>query len=127
MYWLSAERIICASHVLPGSSEDGHSLHGHNWRVTAHVCAERLDDVGRVLPVGLLEERLWAVLDPLDHRHLNDLDTFSENGASVPPTAAGLARFVAEQLAEQLDDDRIRVRRVEVAPRAGVVASWEQR
>jgi len=127
LYWLSAERVICASHVVPGTPAERRGLHGHNWRITVHVCAERLDASGRVLPVDVLEERLWGVLDPLDHRHLNDLQVFSGEVPSVQPTAAGLARFVAEQLAAQLDDDRIRVRRVEVAPRDGVVASWEPR
>jgi len=124
MYWLSAECVICASHVLPGSGDAAPGLHGHNWRITAHVVADRLDPAGQVLSAGLLEAELWEVLGPIDHRHLNDLPPF-QGDAGAPPTAAGLARLVAEQLAGKLDDGRVRVRRVQVTPRAGVVASWE--
>ena len=124
MYWLSAECVICASHVLPATGNAEPGLHGHNWRIAAHVSTDRLDAAGQVLPAGLLEAELWKVLAPLDHRHLNDLSTFRGAGGA-PPTAAGLARLVAEQLADKLDDDRVRVRRVQVEPRAGVLASWE--
>ena len=126
MYWLSAERVICASHRLPGHGEDSRGLHGHNWRITAHVSSDRLDASGQVLPAGLLEDELWAVLAPLDHRHLNDLAPFQRDGDAVPPSAAGLARFVAEALAARLDDGPLRVRRVEVSPRAGHTATWER-
>lgn len=125
MYWLSAERVICASHRLPGDGDDPGGLHGHNWRITAHVSTDRLDAAGQVLPGGVLEDELWAVLDPLDHRHLNDLAPFQRDGDAVPPSAAGLARFVAEALAARLDDGPLRVRRVEVSPRAGQTAAWE--
>ncbi len=124
---MSAEQVICASHeyvVDSASDEVQRSLHGHNWRVTAHVSAEELDASGRILPASLLEAELWTILAPLDHRHLNDLKSFSER-SPIPPTAAGLARLVAEQLAVRLDDGRVRVRRVEVEPRNGLQIAWE--
>ncbi len=125
---MSAERVICASHEYFADlhpAEPVRPLHGHNWRITAHICAEHLDAAGRVLPAELFEDELWKVLSPLDHRHLNDLREFSETGVT-PPTAAGLACLVGEQLAARLDDGRVRVQRVEVSPRAGVKVSWEQ-
>ncbi len=125
MYWLSADCILCASHVVPRLRDATRGLHGHNWRVTAHVSTDRLDPAGQVLPAGRLEAELWKVLEPFDHRHLNDLDSFRGDAGAAPPTAAGLARLVAERLAAELDDERVRVRRVQVAPRAGVRASWE--
>ena len=123
MYWMSVEHVICASHELAGQGSS-RSLHGHNWRVTAHVCAGQLDSAGQVLSADSLESELWTVLDPLDHRHLNDLEAFS-SGHGVPPSAAGLARFIAEQLALRVDDGRVRVRRVDVEPRSGMRASWD--
>ena len=127
MYWMSAERVICASHEYSSGlqpSQPARALHGHNWRVIAHICAEQLDAAGRVLPADLLEAELWKVLEPLDHRHLNDLEEFSGTGGT-PPTAAGIARLVGEQLALQLNDGRVRVRRVEVEARSGLNISWE--
>ncbi len=123
MYWMSVERVICASHELAGAGFE-RPLHGHNWRVAVHVCAGQLDSAGQVLSVDSLEREFWAVLDPLDHRHLNDLAAFS-SGDGVPPSAAGLARLIGEQLALRVDDGRVRVQRVDVEPRAGLRATWE--
>lgn len=120
---MSVERVICASHELTG---DGFArpLHGHNWRVRAHVCAGQLNSAGQVMSADSLESELWAVLDPLDHRHLNDLAAFSSvDGA--PPSAAGLARLIGEQLALRVDDERVRVQRVDVEPRAGLRVTWD--
>ena len=128
MYWMSVERVICASHQYFSAvnpAEPVRSLHGHNWRIIAHICAEHLDAAGLVLPAERLEDELWEVLEPLDHRHLNDLAEFAKP-QETPPTAAGLARLVGEQLAERIDDGRVRVQRVDVSPRAGVTISWEQ-
>ena len=127
MYWMSAERVICASHEYPvraPAEGPARPLHGHNWRIIAHICAEQLDASGRVLAPELLEAELWRVVEPLDHRHLNDLGEFSEAGGS-PPTAAGIARLVGERLATRLNDDRVRVRRIEVEPRVGLRTAWE--
>jgi 6-pyruvoyl-tetrahydropterin synthase len=125
---MSAERVICASHeYFTGLKPDEpvRPLHGHNWRIIAHIRAEHLDGAGRVLPVEVFEDEFWNVLAPFDHRHLNDLGDF-DKPTKTPPTAAGLARLVGEQLAARLDDGRVRVQRIEVSPRAGVTISWEQ-
>tara|TARA_Y100001968_G_C19450710_1_gene768365 strand:- start:43 stop:426 length:384 start_codon:yes stop_codon:yes gene_type:complete len=126
MYWMSAERMICASHVVSDAAESRQGLHGHNWKVSAHVRAERLDRSGQVLSPTVLEAELWAILDPIDHRHLNDLASFHSGKGPFPTTAAGLARLVGEQLAARINDDRVQLRRVDVRPRAGLLISWEQ-
>ena len=123
MYWMSVEHVICASHELTGEGAV-RPLHGHNWRITAHVCAAHLDSAGQVLAPDSLESELWTVIDPFDHRHLNDLAAFSSS-SGVPPSAAGLARLIAERLALRVDDERVRVRRVDVEPRDGMRASWD--
>ena len=120
---MSVERVICASHEL-ASSTSSRPLHGHNWRIRAHVCTEQLDELGRVLAAEFFEAELWTVLEPLDHRHLNDLSVFSTSD-EPRPMAAGIARLVAETLADRLDDGRVRLRRVEVIARQGISASWE--
>jgi 6-pyruvoyltetrahydropterin/6-carboxytetrahydropterin synthase len=105
--------VICSSH-LGGSGV----LHGHNFRVVAVVEAEALDARGSVLSVAELRAALHAVLDPLDHRHLDDLEPFAGRGAM----SAVLARYAADALQARIGAARIA--RVEVWPTATLCASW---
>lgn len=46
-------------------------LHGHNYRVTFHVEARALDEIGRVLDFAVIKDRLCRWLeDRWDHRFL---------------------------------------------------------
>jgi len=44
MYELMVESKFSAAHQLRGYQGQCEKLHGHNWRVTAAVTAERLDE-----------------------------------------------------------------------------------
>ena len=123
VYILSDNQVICSSHCEVGPDGSAGALHGHNWKIVAHVEASELDGFGRVLGRGTLSEVLWDVVEPLDHRHLNDLPLFS---GELKPSPPAIARWVGEQLAARLDDGRVRVRSVDVWVSADRRASWEQ-
>lgn len=62
---------ICAGHRVHGQGGKCENLHGHNYRITFTVQADRLDEVGRVLDFSVIKERLCMWLEEQwDHKFL---------------------------------------------------------
>jgi len=114
VYVFRAEQEICSSHQEPSGP-----LHGHNFRIVALVEADDLGDGGRALGRGVLARTLRSVVEPIDHRHLNDLAPFADR----PPTPGVVAEWVGLQLADQLAG--VRIRRIEVWTSPTSFAGWE--
>ena len=110
MYEVSQETMVAAAHQLRISPGEGERLHGHNWRIRAILRAEHLDSRGMVVDFNDLGRELRAFVEPWEHVFLNELSPWND----VNPTAENIARVVAEGLAQKLDDDRVKVVRVEV-------------
>jgi 6-pyruvoyltetrahydropterin/6-carboxytetrahydropterin synthase len=110
MYEISQETVIAAAHQLRLSPGEGERLHGHNWRIKVVMRCEQLDSRGMVLDFNDLGRVLRNLVEPWEHVFLNELPPWND----VNPTAENIARVVAEELAAKLDDDRVRVNRVEV-------------
>ena len=102
--------MICSSR-LRSDRQGKPQFSGHNWRVVVHVQTEELDAAGQVLAPGKLGDELWAVLQPLDHRHLDDLAAFAEPPG---PTVPRVARHIVESLQQRLDDGRVRLVELEL-------------
>lgn len=63
-----------AAHFLP-SAEKGTAnsrIHGHSFRVRVTLKGAPADDTGLIQHLGVVEEKLKAVHDKLDHRFLNE-------------------------------------------------------
>ena len=73
-------------------------LHGHNWKIEAHVTSRHLGKDGIALDFGLLKEKLGAILNDLDHTYLNDLSYFK----SHEPSSENIARYVFDRLRAML-------------------------
>ena len=114
MFHVTVERMICTAH------RGDRALHGHNWLVRATFSAESLSTTGHVLEPRAAEALLWGLIEPVDHRSLEDLSAFQ----SQPATAPALARWVADQLQEPRDGGRVRLTRVDVADGTAVISSW---
>jgi 6-pyruvoyltetrahydropterin/6-carboxytetrahydropterin synthase len=110
MFQIARERVFSASHQLRGYKGRCERLHGHNWRVRVHVEAEVLDELGMVVDFHELDRIMETVLEPFDHRHLNELSPFNE----VNPSSENLARFIGEGVKKLLTDPRVRVQCCEV-------------
>ncbi len=115
MFHVTVERTICTAH----GGDRG--LHGHNWAVRATLSATTLDEHGHVVAPRALEALLWEVVEPLDHRRLEDLSEFTVAG---PCTATALAAWVGRALQSRYVDGRVRVTRVAVADGTSVTSSW---
>ncbi|HZX66028.1 MAG TPA: 6-carboxytetrahydropterin synthase, partial [Myxococcales bacterium] len=84
----------------------------HNYRLVVHAETTRLDRTSYVLDFARLKKTAVAAAARFDHGNINEIEPFQEGGRN--PTAEELARFFCEELARELDDDRVRICRVEV-------------
>ena len=91
MFEVMASEEFEAAHSLPGYPGKCSRLHGHSWKVEAVVRGEKLDGLGMLVDFKSVQAALKAVLDRLDHRHLNELPPFS---GGMAPTAENLAAYV---------------------------------
>jgi 6-pyruvoyltetrahydropterin/6-carboxytetrahydropterin synthase len=109
-YEITVEASFSASHQLRDYKGETEPLHGHNFRVQASVAAHELDELGLVVDFLELEAWLKEVLEPYDHRHMNDLPPFDK----VNPSTEHMARLFYDRLQEKLSSRGLRVRRVRV-------------
>ncbi len=120
MYTIFKDFTFAAAHFIRGHTGGCENLHGHNYRVRVHVAATRLDELGMVVDFADLKAVLGEVLDPFDHRVINEVPPFTERNTTAElfsehvyqQVAAGLDRRLVEELGD--DPGRVRVTRVEV-------------
>jgi len=67
--------------------------------------AETLDKVGMVLDFKLIRRATNDVIEQYDHQYLNEIAPFDK----LNPTAENIAATIHKAVAEQLNDERIRV------------------
>ncbi len=110
MFTVFKDYTFAAAHFIRGHTGGCQNLHGHNYRVRVHASASQLDGLGMVVDFADLKAVLHAVLDRFDHRVINDIPPFTERNT----TAELLAEFVYQEVSRRLDDERVRVSRVEI-------------
>ncbi len=98
MYILSVEREFDAAHYLRGYQGRCERLHGHRYRVMAHITAEKLDKTGMALDFTMLKKTLQEVLEKYDHRCLNEVAPFRK----INPSAENIAATVYKELRRRL-------------------------
>lgn len=99
MYEITVHREFCAAHALTisGTREP---MHGHNFRVTATIAGDQLDSDGLLCDFHTVNAVLKDICRPFVNANLNETEPFDR----VNPTAENIARHIADQLAERLDD-----------------------
>lgn len=89
MYYVTKQIEISAAHRLnldyPSKCT---SMHGHNWIITVHCRADKLNDNGMVTDFTHIKH---TVMDRLDHACLNDV-------LDCNPTAENLARWICDNV-----------------------------
>lgn len=87
MFYISKQIEISGSHALTLPYESKcTSVHGHNWIITIHCRAQRLNPQGMVVDFTEIKRK---ITETLDHRHLNDIFTFN-------PTAENIALWIQQ-------------------------------
>jgi 6-pyruvoyltetrahydropterin/6-carboxytetrahydropterin synthase len=99
------EQDFSAAHFLREYQGQCEQLHGHNYRVQVSVSCDELDAEGLVMDFAELKAVMQAVIGRFDHQLLNEIAPFDQ----LNPTLENLARHITEEVAEQIDDDRVRV------------------
>ncbi|WP_291319569.1 6-carboxytetrahydropterin synthase QueD [Desulfonatronospira sp.] len=98
-YCLRVRSDFSSSHQLRNYGGKCESLHGHNFQVQVQVCGKKIDpDTGMLMDFKELKNSLQAVLEELDHKHLNDLPHFKVSN----PSSENLACFVFQGLKARL-------------------------
>ena len=124
MHELTVEAAFSSAHNIRGYEGACENLHGHNWRVEAAVSSKTLDSLGMVHDFKVLKSTLKDVLDPLDHKYLNEVPPFDKLNA----TAENIARHIFRELKKALKkkDRRLKVSRVRVWESEKASASYSE-
>lgn len=89
MYYVSKRMEVAGSHQLNLNYDSPcQNLHGHNWIITVHCKARKLNENGMVVDFKQIKQ---LVHDRLDHQNLNRVFDFN-------PTAENIAHWIAEQI-----------------------------
>lgn len=120
MYHLMIKTHFAAAHNLINYQGDCENLHGHNWRVEVTVSARELDKAGLGIDFKILKKKTNELLDRLDHKYLNDLEPFRE----VSPSSENICRYLFEQLGLTLNNENVRVEKVNVWESDNACASY---
>ncbi len=98
MYELTVKGEFAASHSLRDCEGKCKNLHGHTWHVDVVVAGEDLNKTGMLVDFKEIKSALNAVLEELDHSHLNDLVYFQ----TVNPTSENIAQYLFDSLKKKL-------------------------
>ena len=104
MYEVRVTADFAAAHFLRNYHGKCENLHGHNYKVYAHVRGTELDAGGMLIDFSVLKEALRAVIATLDHTNLNDIAFFDQN-----PSAERIARYIYEGMVSRLSEKHIDV------------------
>ncbi|WP_285908058.1 6-carboxytetrahydropterin synthase QueD [Pseudodesulfovibrio pelocollis] len=119
---LTITRDFSASHQLRNYGGKCEHMHGHNFGVEVVVEGDRLDDnVHYLMDFKELKGLTSAVLDRLDHKHLNEVECFTE----LNPSSENLAMFIYRELKDSLPK-HVRLAEVSVSEKDSSKATyWE--
>ena len=99
MFEVRVEAAFSAAHFLSDYHGQCERLHGHNYRVFAHVRGKRLDAGGMLCDFAVLKGALREVCARLDHQNLNDFPFFGGN-----PSAERISFYIYGELKKLLPD-----------------------
>jgi 6-pyruvoyltetrahydropterin/6-carboxytetrahydropterin synthase len=102
MYEIRVEAEFAAAHFLRDYNGKCENLHGHNYKVFAHVKGASLDSGGMLLDFSKLKKALRTVCKTLDHTNLNDMAVFNQN-----PSAERIAKYIYDVLIAEMQDTGI--------------------
>ena len=97
MFEVRVEADFSAAHFLADYNGKCENLHGHNYKVYAHVRGEVLNEGGMLLDFTCLKSALRTVCKELDHTNLNDLEIFNQN-----PSAERIAIYIYKRVVSLL-------------------------
>ncbi len=110
MFELTVVSDFSSAHRLKGYNGKCEKLHGHNWKVSVGIESDELNNLGIAMDFREIRKELNKVLDKLDHKNLNELTFFRK----VNPSSENIASLIHSKLSSNLDERRVKVKRVSV-------------
>ncbi len=110
MYEVTIRKSFSAAHLLREIGGKCEELHGHNFMVEVSAAADSLNEEGLVIDFRLLKRWTDDILDGLDHKYLNELESFK----GMNPSAERIARFLYEQIDEKARKTKVPLTRITV-------------
>ena len=110
MFEISVEHSFAAGHALRGYKGKCENVHGHNYKVQVMVTGPELNSIGLLMDFVELRGAIKALVERLDHRFLNDLSPFDQ----LNPSAENLAKYFADTLSSQVEQQGLRLSRVTI-------------
>ena len=101
MFEVRVEADFAAAHFLKDYNGKCENLHGHNYKVFAHVRGNNLNEGGMLLDFSKLKNALRKTCKILDHTNLNDFPFFNQN-----PSAEKIALFIFENIKKELNESK---------------------
>ncbi|MCQ2589669.1 MAG: 6-carboxytetrahydropterin synthase QueD [Treponema sp.] len=100
MFEVRVEADFAAAHFLRDYNGKCENLHGHNYKVYAHVKGSQLNEGGMLMDFSKLKTALRTVCKQLDHTNLNDKDVFDQN-----PSAERIAMYIYNGIIEEVQKE----------------------
>lgn len=102
MYEVRVTADFAAAHFLRDYNGKCENLHGHNYKVYAHVRGEKLNEGGMLMDFSALKKALREVCKKLDHTNLNDMSVFEQN-----PSAERIAAYIFARIIELVKNEGV--------------------
>ena len=102
MFEVRVEADFAAAHFLRDYNGKCENLHGHNYKVLAHVRGEKLNEGGMLMDFSFLKTALRTVCKELDHTNLNDMQIFDQN-----PSAERIAVYIYDRIIQLLKEEEL--------------------
>jgi len=90
MYEIKVKSNFSSAHSLKNYRGKCERLHGHNWNIEAVFAYKSLGRDGLAIDFREARSMLSAVLEKLDHSHLNSLKILK----GMNPTSENIAKFI---------------------------------
>lgn len=100
MFEVRVEADFAAAHFLRDYNGKCENLHGHNYKVYAHVKGHELNEGGMLMDFSQLKGALRLVCKELDHTNLNDMPIFDQN-----PSAERIAMYIYNGIIDFLKNE----------------------
>ena len=110
MYEVTVKTGFSAAHQLRYYDGKYENLHGHNWTAIVTMETKELDKIGLGVDFVILKKNVADILSRLDYKNINEVPPFDK----INPSAENLARWLFQSLAQEINTDKVKVRRVQV-------------
>ena len=110
MYEVIVKVNFSSAHQLRGYNGKFENLHGHNWTATVTVQAQELDAMEVGIDFVILKNKTEELLAQIDYKNINEVPPFDK----LNPSAENIARWLFQNIAQEINTDKVKVHRVQV-------------